>query len=202
MKGEATDPNNLRPVCLLDVTYKILAAIIAERMNPHIRDDGMEEQCGCLKRKGCPDAVFPLKTAIQLRREHNQESYVVFVDLVKAFDTVNHKLMALVLKKYGFPPKMRNTIERMYEKFALELKKGNETTQINYLIGVHQGDNLAPLLFVLVFQAAMESLEFTNECKENISKPEYKYFPNTQKDKPRGRLTGQSTKTKGRDFTH
>ena len=54
----------------------------------------------------------------------------------------------------------------------------------------------------MVFQAATESLEFTNECKENISKPEYKYFPNTQKDKPRGRLTDQITKTKGRDFTH
>ena len=46
LKGETTDPNNWRPVCLLDVTYKILAAIIAARMNPHIRNDGMEEQCG------------------------------------------------------------------------------------------------------------------------------------------------------------
>ena len=46
-----------------------------------------------------PDAVFPLKPAIQLRREHNLESFVVFVDLVKAFDTINHKLMILVLKK-------------------------------------------------------------------------------------------------------
>ena len=77
LKGETTDPNNWRPVCLLDVTYKILAAIIADRMNPHIRDDGMEEQCGCLQRKGCSDAVFPLKTAIQLRREHNLETHVV-----------------------------------------------------------------------------------------------------------------------------
>jgi len=31
--------------------------------------------------------------------------------------------MILVLEKYGFPPKLRKTIERMYEKFALELKK-------------------------------------------------------------------------------
>jgi len=122
-KGETTDPNNWLPVCLLDVTYKILAAIIAYRMSPHIRDYGMEEQRGCLQHKGCPNAVSPLKTAIQLRREHKLESFVVFVDLVKAFDTINHKLMILVLEKYGFPPKLRKTIERMYEKFALELKK-------------------------------------------------------------------------------
>jgi len=32
----------------------------------------------------------------------------------------------------------------MYDKFALGLKKGVETTAINYLTGVHQGENLAP----------------------------------------------------------
>ena len=89
----------------------------------------------------------------------------------------------------------------MYEKFALELKNAIKKMQINYLTVVHQGDNLATLLFVLVFQAAMESLELTNKC-ESINKPEYKYFPNTQKDKPRGRLIGQGIKAKGRNFTH
>ena len=68
------------------------------------------------------------------------------MDLVKAFGTINHKLMILVLQKYGFPPKLRRTVERMYEKFALELKNGDETATIEYLTGVHQGDNLAPLL--------------------------------------------------------
>lgn len=129
LKGENTDPKNWRSICLLNVTYIILATIIDERMNPHIRYDGMEEQCGYLKRKSCPDAVFPLKKAIQLRREHNLESYVVFIDLVKSFDTINHKLMILVLEKYGFPPKLRKTIERMYDKFALELKKVTKQRQ-------------------------------------------------------------------------
>ena len=69
------------------------------------------------------------------------------------------------------------------------------------MTGVHQGDNLAPLLFVLVFQAAMESLELTNECKE-ITKPQYKYFPNTKTGKPRRRLPGQDTSAKGKAFTH
>ena len=47
----------------------------------------------------------------------------------------------------------------------------------------------------------MESLELTNECKK-IDKPQYKYFPNTVAGKPRGRLTGQGTTAKGKDFTH
>ena len=200
-KGDATDPNNWRPVCLLDCTYKLLATIIANRMNPHVRDDGLEEQCGCLQNKACSDAVFPLKTALQLRKEHNLSSWVVFVDLVKAFDTINHSLMLLVLKKYGFPPKMIETIRKMYEKFTLKFKKGKESVSIEYLTGVHQGDNLAPLLFILVFQAAMESLEETEEMK-TIQIPTYKMFPDTAKGKPRGRLIGQNTQAKGTEFSH
>lgn len=70
LKGETSGPNNWRNVCLLDITYKTLAAIIAEQTNTRIRDDGMEEQYGCLMKK---DARChpPLKTVIQLRREHN-----------------------------------------------------------------------------------------------------------------------------------
>ena len=104
------------------------------------------------QKKSCSDAVFPLKTSLQLRKEHDLKSYVVFIDLVKAFDTINHDLMIMVLKKYGFPPKMVRTIQNMYEKFQLVLKRGKEEVTIDYLTGVHQGDNLAPILLILVFK--------------------------------------------------
>lgn len=175
-KGDATDPNNWRPVCLLDATYKVLAAIIAARINHMVRDDGLEEQCGCIKNKSCLDAVFPLKTALQLRKEHDLESFVIFIDLVKAFDTINHDLMIMVPKKYAFPPKMIRTIQHMPEKFQLVFKKGKEEVSIDYLTGVHQGDNLAPLLFILVFQAAMEYLESTQQ-RSTISTPPTDSFP-------------------------
>ena len=77
----------------------------------------------------------------------------------------------------------QNTIKRMYERFSLIVKKGEDEFTIEYLTGVHQGDNLAPLLFVLVFQAAMESLEETEERKK-IKNPKYRFFPNTAKGPP------------------
>ena len=40
----------------------------------------------------------PLKISLQLRKEHSLKSFVVFVDLVKAFDTVNHDLIFLCQK--------------------------------------------------------------------------------------------------------
>ena len=48
----------------------------------------------------CQDGNFTLKTLVHLRRQHNQETYVVFADLVKAFDTSNHDLIINILKKF------------------------------------------------------------------------------------------------------
>ena len=47
--------------------------------------------------------MFNLKSALQIRKEHGHDTWIVFVDLMKAFDTINHELMLLILKKYAPP---------------------------------------------------------------------------------------------------
>ena len=59
--------------------------------------------------------------------------------------------MFLCLQKYGFQPRMITSIKKMYESFKLEFKKGQKTVMIEYLIGVHQGDNLTSLLSIPIF---------------------------------------------------
>jgi len=86
----------------------------------------------------------------------------------------------------------------MYEDFYLIFTVGEAEERIPYTIGVHQGDNLAPLLFLLFFQAAIDSLKKEWE-KEQIKCPEFKRFPDTQKGVPRGRLRGQG-KANGKIF--
>ena len=87
-KDNATEPDNWRTFYLLNCTYKTLAHIIANRMDPHVRDDGLEAQYSCPQEKGYANAVFPLKTTLQFQNEHSIESFVVSVDLVKTFTTV------------------------------------------------------------------------------------------------------------------
>ena len=96
---------------------------------------------------------------------------------------------------------MVHTIKRMYAQFSLLVTRGGEQVTIDYLIGVHQGDNLAPLLFVLVFQPAMESLKTTEERKK-ISVPTYCFPPDTTRWLPRGQLSSQNTQLKGTNASH
>ena len=61
-----------------------------------------------------------------LHTRHNNDlrTYVVFVELIKAFDNVDHALMIQILKKYGATPKFRSSISRMYQDLKVVLKIG------------------------------------------------------------------------------
>ena len=71
-----------------------------------------------------------------------------FVDLVKAYDTANHVLLIDILRKYGAPPKFVTAIETIYRNNTCVLKIENEIAEIPQTVGVRQGDNMAPLLFL------------------------------------------------------
>ena len=61
------------------------------------------------------------KTLLYTRHNHDLLTYVTFVDLVKAFDNFDHTLLLQILKKYGAPPKLRSSIDRMYQDLKVVL---------------------------------------------------------------------------------
>ena len=76
------------------------------------------------------------------------------MDLVKAFDTVNHTLLLNILAKYGIQPWMIKTIKKMHLNCIIMLKLGKETCEIDHKLGVQQEDNMALILFLYIMQAA------------------------------------------------
>ena len=118
---------------------------------------GTQFQFGGLPGLGCWDGLFTLKTLLNTRRNHNLASYVGFVDLVKAYNTANHELLLRILKQYGAPPKFVSAIRTTYTDNICILKIEKEKVEIPQTIGVRQGDNMAPVLFLMT--AFAETLE-------------------------------------------
>jgi hypothetical protein len=106
----------------------------------------------------CQDGLFTLKTLLNAHKNHDLPSFVAFVDLVKAYDTANHDLLLKVLGKYGAPPKFVAAIKTMYTDLKVVLKIDKEITEIMQSVGVRQGDNMAPVLFLFLMSAVAETL--------------------------------------------
>jgi hypothetical protein len=154
-----SNPNQYQIVNLMDVCSKIFSRILTARLYKLLDKYGTKYQFGATPNAGCQDANYTLKTLLHLRRQHNLDTFVVFTDLVKAFDTSDHTLIVDILQKYGAPPKLCSSIRRLYNDLHITLKIGKESTDIDQTVGVRQGDNLSPVVFLFVMTAFSEILD-------------------------------------------
>ena len=113
---------------------------------------------------------------LQNLRAANQDSFVLFVDIVKAFDSVNREMLWKILKKYGIPEKTIATIKKMYTNINIKISIEDAEFIFNSISGVKQGDNLAPVLFLFVVQAAIETMH-SNWSTMSIQTPDLKFYP-------------------------
>jgi hypothetical protein len=193
-KGDLHNPNKWRGIALGDIAAKCIASIITLRLTHHISRHGIEEQCGCLFHKGCTDATFSMKSALQTLKEHGHSTYVLFVDLVKAFDTANRALLWKILEIYGVPTNTIRVIEKLHTNVSYQLNIGDHKTMIPSTVGVKQGDNLGPILFIILMNAVAETLN----KKWDFATPDFRRHSN--RGKP-ALGKAQNPKTKGTKFT-
>ena len=165
-KGDLSDPNKWRGIMLMDMCGKVFLSILTTRAFKLLDLHGTRSQFGGTPGLGCRDGLFTLKALLNARRNHNLATYVGFVDLVKAYDTANHALLLHILERYGAPPKFVAAIQTIYTDNICVLKIEKETVEIPQSVGVRQGDNMAPVLFLFLMTAFAETLEIVWKQQE------------------------------------
>ena len=93
--------------------------------------------------------------AIKKRREHNLETWILFLDLVKAFDRVPRELLWSILSKFGVSNKMINILKLLHATFKVTFEVDSVSHTMPTSIGVKQGDILGPALFIIFIAAVM-----------------------------------------------
>lgn len=137
-----------RGIALLSICGKVLPRIIADRIQKGYNDQMMEAQCGFRGGRSTTDQMFTLRQVVERRKEYGFRSYVAFVDLKKAYDSVPRKLLLEVLRAEGIPEVMVRILESLYSKTTGRVRvKGILGAEFDLRTGVKQGCVISPLLF-------------------------------------------------------
>ena len=150
----------------MDMCSKVFSSIMTTRAFKLLDLHGTRFQFRGTPGLGCRDGVFTIKALLNARQNHDLATYVGFVDLVKAHDTANHALLLRILERYGAPPKFVAAIQTIYTNNICVLKIEKETVEIPQSVGVRQGDNMAPVLFLFLVTAFAETLEIVWKQQE------------------------------------
>ena len=104
-KGDRAEYGNSRGISLLSVAGKVQAKIILTRLLEQVVHLVLPEyQCGYRRGRSTIDMIFVARQLQEKCREQHQELYLAFVDMTKAFDTVNRDLLWNILRKFGWHP--------------------------------------------------------------------------------------------------
>ncbi len=138
---------------MLSIAGKILASIMLNRLLTSVYEQNLpESQCGFRPDRSTIDMIFTVRQVQEKCLEQNMNLYIVFIDLTKAFDTVNRDALWVILRNLGCPAKFTKLIQLFHIDMTGEFLSGGELSdQFSISNGVKQGCVLAPVLFNLFF---------------------------------------------------
>lgn len=154
---ETQNPKNYRPITCLNTLYKIISAILAQKITSYIRAENIlsEEQKGCCKgAKGCKEQlVIDAIVGGQVKRKKRNLA-VAWIDYQKAYDSVPHSWLIKVLELYGIHQSIIDLLKKLMSSWSTEVvlsdgQKSLRSKPIPILRGIFQGDTWSPMWFCL-----------------------------------------------------
>jgi hypothetical protein len=102
------------------------------------------------------DCILAIKQIIKKRREFNQETHILFVDYVKAFDKVLRNKLWSIMTIKGYPQHLTDSTVNLYNGIFITIDNGTTSSRFGVTSeGVRQGCPLSPDLFNTHLDAAV-----------------------------------------------
>ena len=147
----------------MSVLGKVLSFILLERLQANIDPQPLESQCGFWKGRGTTDQIWVTRQIIEQAVEYETAAHLCFVDITKAYDSVDRHAFIAILKNYKVPCQLIDIIKEMYTDTWCQVRTAEGSSEeFRVESGVRQGCVLSPLLFTCFMDKILrETLETT-----------------------------------------
>ena len=168
--GPAYDMNNYRCIALLNTGYKIMLSIVNQRLIRFLESNRLlsNMQGGFRSARSTKDKILLLHTTIRHSSSLKKHLHAVYLDLKKAYDSVEHEALWLALEKMHFPIEITRLLKNCYSDVStVAFTPYGETKPIPLSRGIRQGCPISPLLFNLLLEPLYLWLERKYQNREN-----------------------------------
>ena len=159
--------NNYRPISLLITLSKVLEKIVYKRTIAFLDMHNIlcNSQYGFRKQHSCSDAIMELVSEILKNKENNIRTACVFLDLSKAFNTLDPNILLKKMTNYGIRGVPNQWFTSYLNNRKLRVRCGTEqepgisySSSYDVEYGTQKGSCLGLLLFLI----------FTNDLYRNL----------------------------------
>ena len=158
-KKDRFECGNYRGISLVAHAGKVLLKIVATRLSAYCEARNLlpEEQCGFRPHRSTTDMMFAVRRLEELGRKARAPLFLCFIDLQKAYDSVDRTLLWQVLARFGTPPQMIEVIRQFHDgmRACVRSDDGRCSEWFEVAQGLRQGCVLSPLLFNVFFAAIL-----------------------------------------------
>ena len=159
-KGDSSSLTNCRPISLLSCCYKIIAALVKNRLLAGLDPWLMQTQYGFRPKKSTSHAIYVARRLQDIAEKSRSRSTLILLDWEKAFDRVAQEKVVETLKRLLVPGRICNLVASFYQNPQFKVKVGSDNSEWTpQRAGIRQDCPLSPYLFVLVMGALFSDLK-------------------------------------------
>ena len=150
--GDKNVLGNYRPISLLPVVSRLFEKLIVKRMVEFLESKSFfnPNQFGFRRGLSTEHAVLFLTTFVSDALDNGMKVASVFLDIVKAFDCVDHFILIAKLENCGFRGPFLELLSSFLKERTQYVQLGDNVSSVsNVKFGVPQGSVLGPLLFLI-----------------------------------------------------
>jgi hypothetical protein len=150
-KEHTSQITDYRPVSLQHSIPKLIAKVLANRLQPKMKQPVQEMQSGFIKDRSIVENFAAAIEMIQCSNKLRRPVIVLKLDFQKAFDIVHWEAILATLAARGFPERWTWWVKHLLETSRAQiLLNGQLGKKFKIEKGVHQGDPLSPYLYIVV----------------------------------------------------